>query len=258
MKTEKMLDAFVFNLQGCLYKIENGLPERWPTFNKLHMTIPALTWDDFGAYSNKAVTQYGEAWDHFKGGFDVLGTKIAVLIATRVDPLEPTFQIQNKYTHEIQVLRKGVYKYDLVAWQQDFKGWKPKAKKIFIEKNTFDPWPDWVYKEYDEMRMELADEVMQRIKDSIAVNQAANIVKMCKPIDFKFLNMIDQRGPVHYHRIEDYGKKGKLALVRLKARGLVVPVHRGSGYYKYDLTSLGREVLEIHKAEPSQDSQNSM
>ena len=53
-----------------------------------------MNWDDFGAYSNKAVTQYQEAWDHFKGGFDILGTKLGVMVATMVDPLEPTFQIR--------------------------------------------------------------------------------------------------------------------------------------------------------------------
>jgi hypothetical protein len=58
------------------------------------MRVPALNWDDFGAYSNKAVTQYQEAWDHFKGGFDILGTKLGVMVATMVDPLEPTFQIR--------------------------------------------------------------------------------------------------------------------------------------------------------------------
>ena len=99
----KTLNAFGYNLSQVLYKMNNGVPERWPTVNGLHMRVPALNWDDFGAYSNKAITQYDEAWDHFKGGFDVLGTKIGVLVATMVDPLEPTFQIQNKYTHEIQI-----------------------------------------------------------------------------------------------------------------------------------------------------------
>jgi ABC-type lipoprotein export system ATPase subunit/GNAT superfamily N-acetyltransferase len=242
----KMLSAFGYNLSQILYKMNNGIPERWPTVNGLHMRVPALNWDDFGAYSNKAVTQYDEAWDHFKGGFDVLGTKIGVLVATMVDPLEPTFQIQSKYTHEIQILDKGVYKYDRVEWRQDFHGWKPKAKKIFVEKNTFDRWPDWVYKEYDAIRMELAEEVMQRIEDSMAINHTEAMLKVCKTIDFELMKLIDQRGPICYDRIDDVGKEGRQALVRLKARGLAIPIQIQGNYYKYDLTALGRNVLSLH------------
>jgi ABC-type lipoprotein export system ATPase subunit/GNAT superfamily N-acetyltransferase len=253
----KTLSAFGYNLSQILYKMNKGIPERWPTVNGLHMRVPALNWDDFGAYSNKAVTQYDEAWDHFKGGFDVLGTKIGVLIATMVDPLEPTFQIQSKYTHEIQILDKGVYKYDKVEWKQDFHGWKPKARKIFVEKNTFDPWPNEVYREYDMMRMELADEVMQRIEDSIAINHTESVLKVCKPIDFELLKLIDQRGPVCYDRIDDVGKEGRLALVRLKARGLVIPIQVQGNYYKYDLTALGRNVLNLHVNPAPQQSPSS-
>ncbi len=101
-----MLKAFVYNLSDCLYKIKRGIPERWWTLNRLHLRVPALNWDDFGAHSNKAVTQYDEAWDHFKGGFDVLGTKLGVLVATMVDPLEPTFQIANKYTSIVSETRE--------------------------------------------------------------------------------------------------------------------------------------------------------
>lgn len=110
----KVLRAFVFTLPQLMMNIKMGLPERWPTKNGLHNRVPVINWDDFDAYSNKAVTQYDEGWDNFKGGFDVLGTKIGVLVATMVDPLEATYQIQNKYTHEIQVQTRGVYKYDEV------------------------------------------------------------------------------------------------------------------------------------------------
>lgn len=257
----KVLEATVFNLPQVLFKLKGGEPERWPTRNGLHMRVPALNWDDFGAYSNKAVTQYDESWDHFKGGFDVLGTKIGVLIATMVDPLEPTFQIQNKYTHEVQILSKGRYKYDKVIWQQDFSGWKPRTKKIFIEDNTFDPWPDWVYSEYDKTRMELADEVMQRIEDSITTSNLGLALKMCKPEDFQILKLIDERGPVHHHVFDDYDKTAKLTIVKLKARGLIVPTPQGRGYYKYDLTPLGKDVLDKletgQNEQPSNDSKKS-
>lgn len=248
----KVLDATVFNLPQVLSKMQKGLPERWPTRNGLHFRVPALNWDDFGAYSNKAVTQYDEAWDHFKGGFDVLGTKIGVLIATMVDPLEPTFQIQNKYTHEIQVLDKGCYKYDRVEWLQDFRGWKTKAKKTFIERNTFDPWPDWVYQEYDKVRMELADEVLQRIEDAISTTHLGTILKLCKQEDFNVLKLIDDIGPIHHEQAKELNKR---VIVRLKSRGLIVPVHQGKGYYKYDLTSLGKDALEAQERQKLTSSQ---
>jgi len=255
----KVLEATVFNLPQLLFKLKNGQPERWPTKNMLHMRVPALNWDDFGAYSNKAVTQRDEAWDHFKGGFDVLGTKIGVLVATMVDPLEPTFQIQSKYTHEIEVKSKGRYKYDKVEWQQDFHGWKTRTKKTFIEENTYDPWPDWVYKKYDETRMELADEVFQRIEDSLTTTHLGTVLKLCKPIDFELLKLIDERGQIHQHVVEQYGKEGKSAVLRLKSRSLIVPARQGdSTYYKYDLTPLGKEALEKYvEANSSKPSESS-
>lgn len=257
---DKVLAATIFNLPQLLNSLKNGIPERWPTKNGLHMRVPGVNWDDFGAYSNKAVTQYDESWDHFKGGFDVLGTKIAVLIATMVDPLEPTFQIQNKYTHEIQVLEKGVYKYDRVEWQQDFKGWKPRSKKKFVEQNTFDPWPLEVYRRYDEMRMELCDEVMQRIEDSISSSQVSKVVKLIKPVDVDMLELIDTRGAIHHHSIDEYGQQGKLSIIRLKSRGLIVPIRQSDKiYYKYDLTALGKDVLtKIENSETSKDSKSSI
>ena len=242
---QKVLDAFLFNLSQLLYKLKRGLPELWPTRNQLHMRIPGLLWDDFGAHSNKAVTQYNEAWDEFKGGFDVLGTKIAVLIATMVSPNEPTFQIMNKYTHEVLVPHKGLYKYDKSNWQQDYKGWRPKQKKDWIETNTFDPWPTEVYKEYDEMRMSLADEVIQRIEDAMADSEVEYILKRIKPFDVQILDMIVERGPVYRSRITDeLGEKASETLVRLKARNLVVPLKKTKDYYVYDLTNLGLEVRQ--------------
>lgn len=258
---DKMINAFGYNLSDILYKIKNGLPERWPTINGLHMRVPALNWDDFGAHSNKAVTQHDEAWDHFKGGFDVLGTKIGVLVATMVDPLEPTFQIQNKYTHEIQILSKGTYKYDRVEWRQDFKGWKPRTKKTFVETNTFDPWPDKVYAKYDKVRMGLADEVLQNIEDAISMSQVGWVLKLSKPSDFRLLQLIVDRGPILYRHISDIGKEWRKTLIRCKARKLIVPVAQSKGYYRYDITPLGVDVLNTHgelKDEQTQETQISI
>jgi len=241
-----VLNAITYNLTQSLYKIENGIPCRWPTLNKLHNRVPVLNWDDFGAHSNKAATQHNEAWDHFKGGFDVLGTKLGVLITTMVDPTEPTLQLTNKYTHEIQILEKGKYKYDRVDWQQNYRGWKNRMKKTCIEVNTFDELPPEVYRDYDVTRMDLADEVIQRIKDAITESQSVLVFKRCKPIDFTILELLDQRGLIPYSTLA-VSKENKMALIRLKSRGLVVPLHQGKRYYKYDITQLGREVLELDR-----------
>ena len=241
---DKVLKSFVWNLSGLLYKMDKGEPELIPTLNKLHMRIPILLYDDWGAHSNKAETQYDRAWDIFKGGFDVLGTKIAVLMASMVDPTEPTFQIGQKYTHEIFIPRRGVYKYDEVDWQQDYRGWKPKKKKDWIETNTFVEVPLDVYKQYDEMRMSLVDDVTQRIKDAMADTLVDRIIKRLQPIDKKLLEIIQERGMVCSKTIRDkYGEKIREAIIRCKARSLIVPVRKGTSYW-YDITDLGLEVLK--------------
>lgn len=248
----KVLDAFTYNLSQTLYKMRHGIPERWPTKNGLHNRVPALNWDDFGAHSNKAATQYDPAWDQFKGGFDVLGTKIGVLIATMVDPTEPTSQIAGKYTHEVEILSRGVYKYDRVDWQQDFKGWRPRVKKRHVETNTFDAWPTEVYKEYDEVRMELADEVFQKIEDAQAEGSVPFLLRLCKPIDFQILNLAVEKGPLYYENIPG-SVDAKKAMIRLKARQLMVTIRGEQNYSRYDITPLGLSVLTAHGQEQEQN-----
>jgi len=244
---DKVLNSFVFNLSGLLYKMDKGKPEQILTRNMLHNRIPLLIYDDWGGSSNKAQTQYDKAWDVFKGGFDLLGTKVAIIIASMVDPSEPTYQLQQKYTHEIFVETRGIYKYDVVDWQQDYRGWQPKRKKEWIETQKFKPVPDDVYKQYDEMRMALVDEVEQRIRDAIAETQTEYILKRIEPIDIKLLELIQASGPVYMKKIEhDVGPDARQILTRCKARNLVVPirVHEDSlHYYKYDLTDLGIQIL---------------
>jgi len=255
----KVLTAFVFNLPQLMHKMKQGLPERWWTRNKLHNRVPVLGYDDYGVSSNKAVTQHEEAWDIFKGGFDALGTKIGVLYATMVDPTEPTFQLMKKYTHEVQIVSRGVYKYDKVHWKQHYKGWDVKVTKECIEYGEYDLLPDWVYKEYNEMRMELADEVLVRIEDAISLNQLQFCLQVLKPIDFQVLQLISDRGPTYYYKITDLGSKDemRLSLVRLKARGLVVPLRsKTSTTYRYDMTWFGKDILEawLKGEAPSQPS----
>jgi len=243
---DKVLNSFVFNLSGLLYKMDKGQPEKILTRNMLHNRIPLLIYDDWGGSSNKAQTQYDRAWDIFKGGFDLLGTKVAIIIASMVDPSEPTFQLQQKYTHEIFVPQRGVYKYDAVDWQQDYRGWQPKRKKDWIETQKFKPIPMDVYKQYDEMRMSLVDEVEQRIRDAISETQTESILKRIQPIDIQLLELIQSRGPTYHEMItKEIGPDAKTVLVRCKARNLIVPIRQTKqGYYKYDLTDLGHNILE--------------
>jgi len=250
---DKVLQSFVFNLGGLLYKINKGEPERIPTINKLHMRVPIILYDDFGGQSNKAETQHDPAWDIFKGGFDVLGTQIAIIMASMVDPAEPTFQLIQKYTHELFVPQRGVYKYDRVIWNQDYKGWRPRRSKDWIETNNFKPVPEDVYKEYDEMRLSLVDEMHQRIQDAIAETRTEQTLKRLLDADIKLLETIQVRGPTYYEKIfEEVGPDSRDALIRCKARSLIIPIRKESGYYKYDLTDLGYEILDALKKASAQ------
>jgi hypothetical protein len=252
---DKVLQCFVFNLGGLLYKLDKGEPERIPTTNKLHMRVPLVIYDDFGGQSNKAETQHDFSWDVFKGGFDLLGTQVAVILASMVDPTEPTFQIMQKYTHELFLPQRGVYKYDKVVWGQDYKGWKPRRSKDWIETNNFLPIPRDVYVQYDEMRLSLVEEMKQRIQDAIAESRTDQILKRLLDVDIKLMETIQARGPTYYEKIcEEVGIDSKEALIRCKARSLIVPVRKESGYYKYDLTDLGYEILDALKKEKTSAS----
>lgn len=256
---DKVLQSFVFNLGGLLYKINKGEPERIPTTNKLHMRVPIILYDDFGGQSNKAETQHDPSWDIFKGGFDVLGTQVAVIMASMVDPAEPTFQLMQKYTHELFLPQRGVYKYDRVIWSQDFKGWRPRRSKDWIETNNFKPVPEDVYRQYDEMRLTLVDEMHQRIQDAIVESRTDQILKRLLDTDVKLLETIQVRGPTYYEKLcEEVGPDAKDALVRCKARSLIVPIRKETGYYKYDLTDLGYEILDAVKKSKAQPAMPSM
>lgn len=243
-----VLNAFVTSLPELIHKIKRGIPETWPTVTEpTHMRVPALNYDDWGAKSNKASTQYSEAWDEFKGGFDVIGRRIGVLVGTMVDPTEPTFQIANKYTHEIRILRRGLYKYDSVEWEQDYRGWRPRARKRCQEINTFDPWPLEIYKQYDaEIREDLTDEVFMRIEDKLAETHVEHILKRAKPMDFQVLQLIVDRGVLRKDN-EAYNKIEKDTIIRLKSRNLITPIKVTASRYGYDITNLGIEVLDAKK-----------
>jgi len=244
---KKVLDAVTFNLSQTVYKIKHNLPELWPTRNQLHMRIPALLWDDFGAHSNKASTQHDPAWDKFKGGFDVLGTRLGILIGTMIEPTEPTQQLQNKYTHELWVYERGRAKYDRYHAQQDYKGFRNRGHKTWLDDFKFDPIPKEEFIQYDQMRQALADEVIVGIEDTMIETHLDYIMKRMDPLDIQLMRMIRDYGPTYHKKVyEELGyEQGKMVLTRLKSRGVISPmIDAETGYGKYDMNEIGYEILK--------------
>jgi len=260
-----VLNAIVFNLNQLLYKMSKGEPKLFPTLTKpCHMRVPVLLMDDFAAQCGKAKTQHERVWDLFKGSFDTLGTRIGVLLATMIEPTSPTQQLLLKYTHEIMVTavspEKRIYKYDSCRREQDFGGWKARQKKDWIEEQEFTKIPLDVYKQYDEMRMSLVDEVFVSMQDQMSEDTIGDLMRKIEPVDFQLLRLIKTVGPIHHHKLTDeLGEGDKEALVRCKARGLIVPQRKSTAYYTYDITGLALDLLKAcevrdHKAKTSQSS----
>ncbi len=242
------LQAFVFNLNGLLYKMKKGEPCRLPTLNGLHMRVPILFLDDFGAQCNKAKTQHEPAWDIFKGAFDTLATKVGVLMASMGSPAGATQQIQEKYTHEVYLDHKGHAKYDVVDWQQNYYGWQVRQDKTWLHSFTFDPIPMDVYKQYDEMRLSLVDDLIQQIDDSQIENEGLKTFRRLTTDDVQLIEMLAQRGSIPWAWFADaHNEKWKEVVKRCKARGIVVPVPHGTAYW-YDLTDFGYNMLGLIQA----------
>jgi len=240
---DHVLQSFVYNLAGILYRLDNGIPCRIMTRNQFHNRVPVILADDFGAQANKAKTQHEPAWDIFKGAFDTLATQVAIIIASMGTPTALTQQIQEKYTHEIFVRDKGIAKYDVVDWQQNYRGWQPRQDKDWIETFDFYQVPTSVYKEYDEMRISLVDELKQLIKDKMAETEVLSTMRRMQDIDFEFLQKLYNTGGVSKDWMnKEENKDYKIALTRCKARSLAIPLRKGTAYW-YDITDLGLEVL---------------
>ena len=240
-----VLQAFVFNLNGLLYKMKKGEPCTIPTLNGLHFRVPILFPDDFGAQCNKAKTQHEPAWDIFKGAFDTLGTKVGVLMASMGAPSGATQQIQEKYTHEVYVYQRGKAKYDSVDWQQNFSGWQARQNKTWLHDFTFGTVPVDVYKEYDDMRLSLVDELFQQIDDAQIENEGLKVFRRLNSEDVDLIETIQQKGALPRDWFnKDENCQWKEVLKRCKARGIVVPVRRGTAYW-YDLTDFGYNMLTL-------------
>jgi len=258
---DDVLGAISFDLVGTIYRMKKGLPRLFPTRKQpVHMRVPVLLMDDFAAKGGKAKTQHEKAWDLFKGGFDTLGTRIGVIFATMINPRSPTQQLMEKYTHEIKVVRitddLRIYKYDRCSQEQDYRGWRNRLKKDWKETQEFGKVPLDVYKQYDEVRTSLVDEVFETIEDQMVEDSVPRILARIDKVDIHLLNFIRQAGPVYDHKLQqELGKKYKQAMTRCKARSLVTPIRKRGHYYHYDITDLGLEVLKaISKSEKSEIS----
>jgi len=80
-------------------------------------------------------------------------------------------------------------------------------------------------------------------------DQTEYVLKRIQLSDLKLLQLIVDQGPVWHGKIKNiFGKEsGKLVLLRLRSRGLVSPIRHPNGYYQYDISKLGLEVLERFK-----------
>ncbi len=242
------LQAFVFNLNGILYKMKKGEPCRLPTLNGLHSRVPILLPDDFGAQCNKAKTQHEPAWDIVKGAWDTLGTKVAVMMASMGSPSGVTQQLQEKYTHEVYLDRQRHAKYDKVDWQQNFNGWQSRQDKEWLHEFDVNPAPIDIYKQYDEMRLALVDELMQQIDDAQIENEGTKVFRRLTDQDVEFIEIVHAKGQISNDWInEPQNEKWKEVLKRCKARGIIVPVRHGTAYW-YDLTDFGYNMLTLIQA----------
>lgn len=82
-------------------------------------------------------------------------------------------------------------------------------------------------------------------------NNIEYILRRIQDSDLKLLQIIVKEGPVWHGKIKRiFGEEnGKLILLRLRNRGLVSPIRQPNGYYQYDISKLGLQVLEYSKGE---------
>lgn len=241
---DDVLNCFVFQLAGLLHKMDTGKPIRIWDIKQMHHRVPFLIGDDWGANGNKAKTQHEKAWDLVKGAWDTYGTKLACFFANMNLPDEITLQLCNKYTDEIYVESRGVAKYDHIEWQQNYSGWAPMHNKNWQQTFYFPEIPNDVYRQYDEMRMALVDELNVLVHDAIAETEIEKLLKRIMPQDIELLEILKLKGSVPRDFLDKPDNAElKEAAKRGKARGLVLSERKGSNYW-FDLTDLGLDLLD--------------
>lgn len=235
----RVYESIVFNLSQLLYKLNSPSMSRVYDLRHKYYRIPVFIWDDFSVHSNKAITQHDNAFDEFKGAFDALGTKFAILVFTMVNPDAPTTQLQCKYTHEIFVEKRGEFKFDEIDWQQDYRGTRAKRKKKWKQTIPFYRIPDERFDPYDEMRNQLADEALQRVSDKMTEGIPFLLSRLTDE-DIQVLTRIETEGPISDTKRKHHDPK---SILKLKAHQLIIPIERKGHHYSLDLTPLGNDVL---------------
>lgn len=241
---DHVLRSFVYNLSGILYNMKHGVPCRMLTRNGLHNRVPIIMPDDWGAHGNKAKTQHEPAMDIFKGAMDTYGTQIAVFLSSMGNPNALTQQLQEKYTHEIYVPCKGEAKYDVIDWQQNYAGWQPRRRKTWQDSFSFDEVPLDVYKEYDEHRLSLVEQLNQLIEDAMVDGESYRLLKRLDEKDIDFLRKFSKGDIISWDSVRNDNLEN--IAKRCKARSLIVPVRKmGVSTHYYDITDFGIEILRI-------------
>ena len=243
---DEVLGCVVFQLAGLLHNFKAGLPRRIWTDNMRHNRVPYTIWDDGGAHGNKAKTQHEQAYDLLKGAWDTYGTQAGVVAVNMNRPDELTKQLTDKYTHEIYIPTRGTAKYDVTNWQPDYIGWTTRQKKEWLQTFDFDPVPEDVYKEYDQMRQALCDETYTLIQDAIANTNTEKTIKRLTPADIELLETINLKGAISrqwFYLPENTKLQEQLS--GNKARGLIVATRKaGTQSYYYELTDFGINILD--------------
>lgn len=240
---DMVLRSFVYNLSGILYNMEHGIPCRILTRNQLHNRVPVILPDDWGAHGNKAKTQHEPAMDIFKGAMDTYGTQIAVFLSSMGNPNSLTQQLQEKYTHEVYVPKKGEAKYDVIDWQQNFGGWQPRRKKTWQDSFDFGEVPIGVYRQYDEHRIRLVEQLNQLIKDAMVDGESYRLLKRLDDKDIGFLRLVQEK-PVTWKSVSERDLND--VAKRCVARSLAIPTKKhGKTTHYYDITDFGIEILRL-------------
>lgn len=243
---DQVLQSFVYNLAGILYHMDHGIPCRIMTRNRLHNRVPLIMPDDMGAQMNKSITQHTPAFDIFKGMMDTLGTSFAIFLSSMGTANSLTQQLTDKYTAEIFIAVRGKAKYDKCDWEQSFKSWSPRTKKKWQDTFSFDNVPIDVYKEYDEHRLALVEELKQQMKDAMVDNECARIIKRLDQIDIDFLDLVNLQGTLSKSFMRTHPELNSV-WNKAKSRSLIISVKKVGtlNEYVYDLTDLGFETLKL-------------
>lgn len=106
-----------------------------------------------------------------------------------------------------------------------------------------------VFKQYDELRQSLADEIMVAIEDTMAETEISSVKKRLLPEDLEFMRLIESNSPVSFYIANK--ASDKQVLTRLKARGLIIPLKssQDSTNYVYDLTAFGIDLLKSYQTD---------